>query len=445
MPDQRCCKEWIFLKACKIICMLCFFIGAAIGIHHAEAAEPMLRIGLWEKQTNVMLSANAPFILKDSASRSALGKYPAQTKIFVSWKNGTLFIDNKPVKATGIEMEYETEKKDAAGVFEVNRKTYRGKITLKTANAGLTVINTLPVETYLDGVVAGEMPDDWPAEALKAQAVAARTFALYNIGRHESEGFDLCASTHCQVYGGAGMEQPHAVAAVKATRGEVLTYGGKLITALFHTSSGGQTENSEDVWGSYFPYLRSVKDSDQEAPFYRWTVKYTAADIEKRLQAAGISVGKLQAIGISPLKDNAPAAFDRSAAGRVKKLQFIGTQGSTEMSGDRVRAILGLKSTYFDVEMLVPADKKIDVPIGPYYKKEIAVDLPPYKEKGLYTDPASLHRISGRPEEYISFEGRGWGHGLGLSQWGAKAMAKTMTCQQILQHYYTGAEIKTNY
>ena len=434
-----------FLKVRHIIFMLCFFIGCTMVTKNTEAAEPLLRIGLWEKQTNVMLSASQPFLLRDSSSRTVVGKYPAQTKIFVSWKNGMLFIDNKPVKATGIEMEYETEKNGLNGVFEVNRKTYRGRILLKTAAAGMTVINALPVETYLDGVVAGEMPDDWPAEALKAQAVAARTFALYNIGRHGSEGFDLCASTHCQVYGGAGMEQPHAVAAVEATRGQVLTYGGKLITALFHTSSGGQTENSEDVWGSYFPYLRSVKDSDQEAPFYRWTVKYTAADIEKRLQAAGISIGKLQAIGSSPLKDAQQAFPDRSAAGRVKKLQFIGTQGSTELSGDRVRSIFGLKSTYFDVETMVPTDKKIDVPISPYYKKEIAVDLPPYKEKGLYTDPESLHRICGRPEEYISFAGRGWGHGLGLSQWGAKSMAKTMNYQQILYHYYTGTEIKTKY
>ncbi len=197
------------------------------------------------------------------------------------------------------------------------------------------------------------------------------------------------------------------------------------IYASFHTTSGGMTENSEDVWGSYLPYLRAVPDDDLATPYAKWEMQFTPQELTQKLNAAGLSIGNLAAIELSPLKEKLAANQDRSATGRIKTMRFIGDKGSVTLTGAKVRSALGLKSTLFDIRMIVPEEKKISVPIGQYYKKDIAVNLPPYEERGLYTDSENIRRISGREGELIAIDGRGWGHGLGMSQWGAQVMGKT--------------------
>ena len=438
------------MKAAKhilVFVLLLMSLLASVEAAGNNANEPKLRIGLEEKQPTVTLSSEQPLIVRNAADQAIIKKYPANAQIVFVWKNNQVYIDSLSVNALQLTIETASpEKKEA--FLRVNGKAYRGSIALKVA-AGLSVINCISLEEYLYGVIPAEMPDGWPPESLKAQAIAARTFALYSRGKHAAEGFDLCATNHCQVYGGRSAEKAHSSAAVEATRGQVLLYQGKPIYAPFHTTSGGMTENSEDVWGSYLPYLRAVKDSDKTAPDHRWRLQFTPAELQAKLQAAGYAIGKLQSITLSPLSGSGESgknAADRSAAGHVKTMRFTGDRGSVLFSGSKVRNLLGLKSTCFDLHMIVSPVKKIAVSLGSNSAaKEIAVNLPPYKEAGLYTDAADLRRITGRPGEVIAVEGRGWGHGLGLSQWGAKAMAATSDYAAILHHYYTNVEIKKIY
>ena len=436
------------MKAAKHILVLVLLLMGMLASVEAAGSngnEPNLRIGLEEKQPTVTLSSEQPLVVRNAADQAIIKKYPAGSQVVFIWKNSQLYIDTLPVKSLQLTIETAAnEKKDA--VISVNGKAYRGTIAVKAGTGGLVVINCISLEDYLYGVIPEEMPDSWPTESLKAQAIAARTFALYSVGKHAAEGFDLCAATHCQVYGGRNAEKANSSAAVDATRGQVLLYKGKLIYAPFHTTSGGMTENSEDVWGSYLPYLRAVKDSDETAPYHQWHLQFTPAELQTKLQAAGYVIGNLQSITLSPLQESGSHTADRSPAGRVKTMRFTGDRGTVLIPGNKVRNLLGLKSTYFDMHMLVSPTKKIDVSFGVNSTaKEIGIQLPPYKEAGLYTDAADIRRVTGRPGEFISVEGRGWGHGLGLSQWGAKAMAKTSDYAAILHHYYTNIEIKKIY
>lgn len=413
-------------------------------------SEPTIRVGLWTKQSSIYISSEAPFSLKNIDNGQVVGQYEANAKVYITVKDNKVMVNDKLVKLKTMEISLQENNVDAG--INVNKKKYRGKVTLTNVNKeGLTVINTLPIEQYLYSIVPSEMPASWHLEAVKSQAVAARTFALNNMHKHEAEGYDVCATTHCQVYNGKTVEMDRSTKAVDDTNGLVMLYKGKPISAVFHSSAGGKTENSEDVWGSYLPYLRSVEDYDQGAPNYKWEKKMTPSEVQNKLQAAGYSIGTLQAIEVSQLNKDSKNANDRSASGRIKTIGFIGDKGSINLEGNKARSILGLNSTLFDVSLVVPNEKKIDVQIGMYYKKNIDVNLPPYKEKGLMTDKENTRRITGRPGELILFNGFGWGHGLGLSQWGSKAMAEkspetnSLYFKEILRHYYQGIEIKKVY
>lgn len=439
-------------KIC-LICILLLFSNHnsifASSSTELYLSEPNIRVGLWTKQSSLYISAEAPFILKNLDNGQLVGQYEANTKVFITVKDNKVMVNNKLINLKSMEVSLQKNKVDAG--INVNKKKYRGKVTISNVNKdGLMVINTLPIEEYLYSIVPSEMPASWHMEAVKSQAVAARTFVLNNMHKHEAEGYDVCATTHCQVYNGKTVEMDRSTKAVDDTNGLVMLYKGKPISAVFHGSAGGRTENCEDVWGTYLPYLRSVEDYDQGAPNYKWEKKLTSSEVQNKLQAAGYNIGTLQAIEVSPLNKDSKAD-DRSSTGRIKTMCFIGDKGSISLEGSKARSILGLNSTLFDVSLIVPNEKKIDVQIGMYYKKDIDVNLPPYKEKGLFTDKENIRRITGRTGELVLFNGFGWGHGLGLSQWGAKAMAEkvpetdSLYFKEILRHYYQGIEIKKVY
>lgn len=432
-----------------LVCSMHFF-GVASAKEAQYLSAPEIRVGLWTKQSSIYLSSEVPFVIRNLDDQKIIGKYDAHTKIFVTIKDDTILINNKKVKTDRLFVALEKHVDEQA--IEVNKKKYRGGIALiNQKKAGLTAINIVPIEQYLYSIVPGEMPASWPLEAVKSQAIAARTFVLSSLNKHEQDGYQVCATTHCQVYGGKTAELERSTKAVDDTNGLVMLYQGKPITAAFHSSSGGFTENSEDVWGTYSPYLRSVVDYDEGMPQYQWEKKMTPKEMQDKLKAMGYAIGNLQAIEISPLNRNGQNAGDRSARGRIKNIRFIGDQGNVSLTGSQARSVFSLNSTWFDINLIVSVDKKIDVPIGMYYKKNIDVDLPPYQEKGLMTDKKNIRRITGRSDETIVINGYGWGHGLGLSQWGAKAMASKIPepeatyFKEILKHYYQGIEIKKLY
>ncbi len=387
--------ESIFLcSLVSAVSLLVFFTSPL------EAAwQPSLAVGI---QTNgdsidfVPTGGTAALSLRDE--KKVLLKYPAAQIIHVKIQGNEICVNGKPVSSDVLNFKEEKEGVADSLRWSLKGKSYRGSLRITKQGAKLIVTNLIPTEDYLLGTVGEEMPPDWNAEALKAQVVAARTFALKNRKRHAREGYDLCNTTHCQVYGGVGAEHPSVEQAVKMTHGEVLTYQGKLIDAVFHTDSGGMTENSQNIWGSDVAYLAPAKEIQQKT--MPWNLSIPEAKFIATLAKNGFSIGTLKRVELSPLVIGKEGK-DRFLSGRVKAVKFIGTKGSVSISGNKLRDMFALRSTLFE-----------------------------------------MHLSRGS----IGVQGYGWGHGLGLSQWGAQAFAKQgMKYDDILKHYYRNVAIKKLY
>jgi stage II sporulation protein D len=221
----------------------------------------------------------------------------------------------------------------------VSSGLYRGAIEIRTEGAGVTSIDVLDLDSYVRGVVAGEMPSSWPLEALKVQAVAARTYALAT--RKTTGLYDQYPDTRSQVYRGVTGESVRSDAAVRDTSGRIVTFGGAPAVTYYFSTSGGQTENIEFsfVGALSKPWLVSVPDPyDNKSPYHRWTVNTTAASLDRALGAPG-SFKRVKVLqrGVSP---------------RVVRARVIGTKGSTVLSGPTIRARLGLRDTWFTFERI---------------------------------------------------------------------------------------------
>jgi len=275
------------------------------------------------------------------------------------------------------------------------------------------------------------------------------------MNKHKADGYDVCATTDCQVYGGIAVEDARTNRAVYDTKGLVMVYNDKPIPALFHCSSGGYTENSENVWGGYFPYLRAVKDFDEKSPYYKWEKKVLAADLEAALKRAGYVVGKLQTVELSPLDAPVKSATDRGVSGRVKSIRFIGSQGIIVLSGIEVRSMMGLNSTLFDVKVVLSPQEKMESlrtnSHGDSNLNRRTEHSSVSKKRHEVKISSDNQGLNEEARTIFLFEGYGWGHGLGLSQWGAKAMAEQAPVgaaeyfKVILKHYYLGVSIEKEY
>ena len=276
--------------------------------------------------------------------------------------------------------------------LQIAGRPYRGIIEIRPTPAGrLTVINELDLEDYLYGVVKMEVDPRWPAEALKAQAVAARTLALYSLGRYQREGYDVRATTETQVYGGVAAEDARTTAAVDATRGVIITFAGRPIFAAFHSDSGGHTESSEYVWGGRYAYLKGVPDPYNTPP-QRWMASLDLAVLEDRLRRAGKFIGGIESIEVA----------ETSPSGRAQSVRILSGAGALTVKSTELRSLFGadlLKSTLFSVRLV---------------------------------------------DEQVEFVGRGAGHGVGMSQWGARGQALLgRGYQEILRYYYSGVSFDT--
>jgi stage II sporulation protein D len=293
-----------------------------------------------------------------------------------------------------------------AAVTGVDGRRFRGDIEYKRHQGGnITTVNNIKLQEYLYGVVPREVDPGWHIEALKAQAVAARNYAIVNIGKHGAFGFDVCTGTDCQVYGGYDFEKISCNTAVDQTEGKLIYYNGQPITAFFHASSGGRTENAENVW---------------------------------------INIGSIQNISIDSY----------TPSGRSLSMTIEGSRGNTVLEKERSRAVFGyndLKSTMFTVE--TDADIFVLGTIGQPVQKISgagATAITATGKKPLADGPNVLNVFNGKEYSGISkyptrfiFKGRGWGHGLGMSQWGAKGMAEAgYSYEQILEYYYQGAVVQ---
>ena len=331
---------------------------------------------------------------------------------------------------------------DPRGIWLGSRR-YRGVLRISGRGGRLRVVNSLGIETYLTSVVGSEMPHRWPLAALQAQAVAARTYALKQ--RSRGGAWDVKATVASQVYRGLESETPSTRQAVASTRSLVLVHGGRLIDAVFHSSSGGVTEASGMVWRRQHPYLISVPDHDQHSPVHRWEQWFDSAGLRQRLP----ETGGLQTVEV----------LSRSGSGRVRQARLNGPRGALVLSGAELRKRLGLKSTLVSFEMVtggkrppvvVPvrsatttasSGSRIDRITASVARQDagrppLLVAPPP-----LLVSKTTVRRWSSQGL-HLLVKGQGYGHGVGMSQWGAHGLAEQgADFRSILQHYYRGAEV----
>jgi SpoIID/LytB domain protein len=221
------------------------------------------------------------------------------------------------------------------GTIRVGGKgLYRGRLKATATGGGLRVINAVALDAYVRGVVPNEVPSTWPRAALRAQAVAARSYALATSG---GGAFDVYDDTRSQVYGGKGSETGRTNKATKRTRGEVVRYGKQVATTYFFSTSGGETESIQFGFpgAEPVPYLKSVGDRyDGASPYHRWTVRHSQSEMESQL--SGLFSGRLRRIKV----------LKRGNSPRIVRARVVGSRGSSQVSGPGLQGILGLRSTW---------------------------------------------------------------------------------------------------
>ena len=223
--------------------------------------------------------------------------------------------------------------KGGHGIQVSGKGTYRGKLIAK-ASGGLVVVNKLNVDDYARGVVANEMPSSWPQNALRAQAVAARSFALSS---HAGHGFNVYDDTRSQVYGGKGSETQSSDRAVRKTSRQILRYHKQTVMAMFFSTSGGRTESIQYAFPGSSPvgYLKSVKDPyDDVSPYHKWAVRKSQRQMESAL--SGLFSGRLKKVKVTKTGDSP----------RIVKAKVVGSKGSSRVSGLTLQGRLGLMSTW---------------------------------------------------------------------------------------------------
>lgn len=330
-------------------------------------------------------------------------------------------------------------------IIQIEDSNYRDFITFNIFDNELIPINYVSIDHYLYGVVPREISANWPAEAIKAQAVAARNYALVNFNRFESRGYDLDDTHNSQVYAGYDWENEKSNNAVDETSSVAIRYNGNAIPAFYHSSSGGHTENSENIWSLEVPYLRGVDDEfSLGSPNDNWQLVLDKDQIREKLLSNDIDLGEIASI--EPLSI--------SEYGRVLEIMIKGTKGDKIFEKEAIRKILGygyLKSTWFNVES--DADIYVVDGLSTEPTKKILNELTIISDNGINIVSRSATRyrisngnneslVSATPNTYI-FDGKGWGHGLGMSQWGAKKMAELgYNYKQILEYYYTGTKVE---
>ena len=401
---------------------------------------PEIRIGLASKISRLRIKTGGNFVLSTSGGHPVTGMANG-VLLFVRSSKGIEVYDgndkyflrsSQPLTLTYEEpgatsLIYDARFGNGTTWSKGKPRIYRGVIEILPKSSGLTVVNRINMEEYLYGVVPSEIPASWPKAALEAQAIAARTYALANLGRYRIQGFDLLATPASQVYNGVTQEADTVIEAVNSTRGQILTFNGRPAAAFYYDNSGGYSESGAFVWGTDRPYLQAlperplaVRDQplspDQLADWltdqpdcvsfregyyvrsaYRWTLWVTREKLESRLRSKA-KIGRIKAI----------IPMERGISGRVKRVMVRGTAGSYIINRESIPYRLGgLRSTLFVVQPKLGRD--------------------------------------GLPESFI-FNGGGWGHGVGMSQSGAAGMALDgAAVSEILAHYYPGTELTCKY
>jgi stage II sporulation protein D len=355
---------------------------ALLFLSSEATGAPTVRVAILEGVASVDLTTEHGLVVSDPQSRKPHFSYPNPTPLRISVGRGQgLEVGPQLLPVSAISLEALR-----GGGIKIGAREYPGRLDIFRMEGGLLVVNELPLEEYTAGALRGEMSERWPLETLKAQATAIRTYAVYHQLLNQAKVYHLAAGTQYQNYAGRVSAASPLWVAVKETQGRLLTLGGQLIVAYYHTDSGGWTERSDSVFSGEMPALRGVRDEfSVSSPHARWTLELSLRDLRELLRRGGVRVGEIRELEV----------LDRSESFRVQRVEIRHSQGSLQLRGADFRRIVGydtLKSTLFTVS--VQGERAI-------------------------------------------FQGRGWGHGVGLSQYGAKEMGERgYSYREILAHYY---------
>jgi stage II sporulation protein D len=379
------------LRSCALLLLTGIFFNCDCTKARALDADGNLRIAIARSVKQAGISVRSPYKILTLYTEEELSRGDwLDTCAIYSKMTGVKLGDYDPM-VYGVKIRAEH-----ASSICVNDRYYRGEVDIiRCKDMTLLVINHVDIEDYLCSVLVGEISHRWPVEALKAQAIAARTYAVYQSRLNKDADYDLTGSVYSQVYQGSSVERNQASEAVKATEGMVLTYNGKIFPAYYHGACGGTTEDANELWGVKLVPLAGVRcNFCKDSPSFKWRNRIPLSVIASRLAANRMSVGRIRNI--------VPAGFNSS--GRIHDLKIKGTKDTVVLDANRFRLFVGadlVRSTNFKVS------------------------------------------LSGRN---AVFNGYGWGHGVGLCQWGAHFMAKKgYTAEEILKFYYPGSEIARKY
>ncbi len=368
----------------------CFFAGCAFNsslMKTGDHPKRWIRVAIIQQVPQFDLSVHGPFEIRDAITGRLLYGEGRANHHKVSKKDGMITAGNFVFREDRIKVI----PRRPSSIY-VNNRRFRGYIEIINENKGLLVVNHLGLEQYVKGVLYHEVSPRWPIEALKAQAVAVRTYALYRSLINAQRPYDVRSDIYSQVYGGRSSERYRTNLAVDRTKTLVLTYKGQIFPSYYHADSGGYTENVREMWNEDWSPLRGRRDPfSRGSPHSHWKKNFRLKDIQDKLNKAGYALWLIKDIKV----------IERNKSGRIRKLRITDRKGKCiEISGKKFRHLIGpnvIKSNNYRIVM-----------------------------EGYYFD----------------LIGTGWGHGVGMSQWGARAMAKRGFCfKEILKFYYPGAEI----
>ncbi|MBL7995414.1 SpoIID/LytB domain-containing protein [bacterium] len=385
-----------------------------------NASIPQVKI-LIQKTPTVSLYANAAFAVKDNISGQDIGYVSAEQRIELRRSKDKIEVFDATGKSIGVSSSFSMDTKSTSIRFSVGGNSYRGSLLLLPEEDKINVINILDMESYLMGVVRNEignlMPDQ--LEAAKAQAVAARTYAVRYKNKYKQ--YDYVSDVNDQVYEGASSESDITTRAVIETIGEIAIMDGKPINAFYFSTCGGITANVQEVWKSSAPtaYLVSInnevagKNLCEDSPNYRWELNWTGDEIEKLIKEnLKVVIPQEEVARIDNQRLYNLAVMSRDSSQRVKEFKIGFTKDSFIVSGEQARRILR-------------GEKYI------LYSSLFRLDI-------MRNPDGTIHSVKCR--------GAGFGHGVGMCQYSARTMAKQgYTYKQILQFFYRGAELGKSY
>jgi stage II sporulation protein D len=401
---------------------LILVLGIGSCTPHEEAAElpapvvrePELQIGLLVDVPRVTIGGNEA--LRVTSAGGGAATIARASSVDVTVRDDLVSV---PASTSIVGSDVTVAPIDANGTVRVNGRDYPGTVAIRKSDKGVVVVNRVSLERYVAAVVGAEMGARQPGdiEALKAQAVASRTYAVRNQGRWKARGFDLVAAVDNQLYNGIASEYPLATQATVATRGEILTYQGQPIDAFFFSTCGGRTEDGEAVYpNARRPYLRSIDDRDPSgtpwcaiSPRYTWHSSWTAAELRavlsRTLPANALPVEVADDLTDIGVQDHAPS-------GRVASVALTSSQAVTVVAGQNVRRVLASPAG-----ALLPS-----------------------------TDFTIRVARDGERIERVDIDGHGNGHGVGMCQWGAVGRARAgQGYVAIVTSYFPGTELRRLY